>query len=132
MIDIALRADGSRVTTYHADGLCVATPTGSTAYSLSAGGPILLPGTNAFVVTPISAHTLSQRPVVVPRTTRLEMEVSPREGDAQLTVDGQANVALDPEDTIHITGSAFPVHFATSPKRSRFDLLRTKLHWGAE
>ncbi len=132
MIDIALRADGGLVTTYHADGLCVATPTGSTAYSLSAGGPILLPGTHAFVVTPISAHTLSQRPVVVPRTTLLEMQVVPREGDAQLTVDGQSNVALDPEDTVFITGSAFPVHFATSPNRSRFDLLRTKLRWGAE
>jgi NAD+ kinase len=69
--------------------------------------------------------------VVVPRTTAIEVQVYPREGEAQLTVDGQTNVALEAGDTVHITGSEFPVHFATSPHRSRFDLLRTKLHWGS-
>ena len=132
MIDVELRVDGDLVTTYPADGVVVATPTGSTAYSLSAGGPILLPSTGAFVLTPISAHTLSQRPLVLPGKARVELTVFPREGEAQLTVDGQSHVSLQPGDSVKVTGSHHPVSFVTSPFLSHFDLLRTKLNWGAD
>ena len=131
MIDLETLTDGGPVTTYHGDGLIVATPTGSTAYSLSAGGPILLPGLEALVLTPICPHTLSQRPLVLPQTVGIEIRVFPREGDAQLTVDGQAGLALHAGDRVLVSRSEHPVHFVVSPGRSRFDVLRTKLGWGA-
>ena len=132
MIDLEARTDGARVGTYHGDGLIVATPTGSTAYNLSAGGPILMPGSRVFVVTPICPHTLTQRPLVLPETAQLEIEVRPRDGFAQLTVDGQVGAKLESGDCVHVTVSAHPAHFVVSPFRSRFDVLRTKLGWGGQ
>jgi NAD+ kinase len=131
MIDLEATTDEARVGTYHGDGLIVATPTGSTAYNLSAGGPILMPGSRVFVVTPICPHTLTQRPLVLPEHARLEIEVRPREGGALLTVDGQVGTRLEGGDRVHVTVSAHPAHFVVSPFRSRFDVLRTKLGWGA-
>ena len=131
MIDLEMLADGAAVTTYHGDGLIVSTPTGSTAYTLSAGGPILMPGSRVFVLTPICPHTLTQRPIVLPEATRLEIHVFPREGHAQLTVDGQTGLALESGDRVVVAGSTYPVHFVLDPYRSRFDVLRTKLGWGA-
>ncbi len=131
MIDLEACTDGARVGTYHGDGLIVATPTGSTAYNLSAGGPILMPGARVFVVTPICPHTLSQRPLVLPDTARLTIEVPPREGGAQLTVDGQVGARLEGGDIVQLSVSLHPAHFVVSPFRSRFDVLRAKLGWGA-
>ena len=131
MIDLEARTDGARVGTYHGDGLIVATPTGSTAYNLSAGGPILMPGSRVYVVTPICPHTLTQRPLVLPETAELEIEVRPRDGGAQLTVDGQVGARLESGDRVRVTVSEHPAHFVVSPFRSRFDVLRTKLGWGA-
>ncbi len=131
MIDLEMLADGSPVTTYHGDGLIVSTPTGSTAYTLSAGGPILLPGSRVFVLTPICPHTLTQRPIVLSEASRLEIQVFPREGHAQLTVDGQTGLTLAGGDRIFVAASERPVHFVVDPSRSRFDVLRTKLGWGA-
>jgi NAD+ kinase len=131
MIDLEARTDGARVGTYHGDGLIVSTPTGSTAYNLSAGGPILMPGSRVYVVTPICPHTLTQRPLVLPETAQLEIEVRPRDGGAQLTVDGQVGTRLESGDRVRITASEHPAHFVVSPFRSRFDVLRTKLGWGA-
>jgi len=131
MIDLEMLADGAPVTTYHGDGLIVSTPTGSTAYTLSAGGPILLPGSRVFVLTPICPHTLTQRPIVLSETSRLEIQVFPREGHAQLTVDGQTGLTLAGGDRILVAASERPVHFVVDPSRSRFDVLRTKLGWGA-
>jgi len=131
MIDLEMLADGALVTTYHGDGLIVSTPTGSTAYTLSAGGPILLPGSRVFVLTPICPHTLTQRPIVLPEASRLEIRVFPREGEAQLTVDGQTGLALASGDRVFVAESERPVHFVVDPYRSRFDVLRTKLGWGA-
>jgi NAD+ kinase len=131
MIDLEASADGVPVTTYHGDGLIVATPTGSTAYTLSAGGPILMPGARVFVLTPICPHALAQRPLVLPDSTRLAVVVSPREGTAHLTVDGQLGVSLEDGDRIEVAASEHPALFVASPFRSRFDVLRTKLGWGA-
>jgi NAD+ kinase len=131
MIDLEMLADGAAVTTYHGDGLIVSTPTGSTAYTLSAGGPILLPGSRVFVLTPICPHTLTQRPIVLPESSRLEIRVFPREGFAHLTVDGQTGLPLVSGDRVVVAASDAPVHFVVDPYRSRFDVLRTKLGWGA-
>ncbi len=131
MIDLEARSDGARIGVYHGDGLIVSTPTGSTAYNLSAGGPILMPGSRVFVLTPICPHTLTHRPLVLPETARLEIEVHPREGGAQLTVDGQLGAKLEGGDRVEVAVSAHPAHFVESPFRSRFDVLRTKLGWGA-
>lgn len=130
MIDLEATADGVAVTTYHGDGLIVATPTGSTAYTLSAGGPILMPGARVFVLTPICPHALAQRPLVLPDSTELSVTVRPREGAAHLTVDGQLGLALEDGDRIEVAVSAHPAHFVASPFRSRFEVLRTKLGWG--
>jgi len=132
MLDIETRTDGSAMATYRGDGLIVATPTGSTAYSLSAGGPILLPGLDAFVITPICPHTLTQRPVVLPGTSRVEMRVFPREAEAQLDVDGRESARLRRGDRVLVAGSEHPASFVVSPARSRFDVLRTKLRWGLD
>ncbi len=131
MIDLEAWTDGIPVTTYHGDGLVVATPTGSTAYTLSAGGPILLPDARVFVVTPICPHALTQRPLVLPETAELEIAVHTRDGAGRLTVDGQVGVALQEGDRVRIRASAPPALFVVSPSRSRFDVLRTKLGWGA-
>ncbi len=130
IIDVETRADGVEVTTYHADGLIVATPTGSTAYSLSAGGPILVPGVGALVLTPICPHTLTQRPLVLPASVEIEIRVQPRGGEVQLTVDGQEGDLLQPGDVVRVRRAQHPVHLVVSPERNRFQVLRTKLRWG--
>ncbi len=130
LIDLEARADGSLVTTYHADGLIVATPTGSTAYSLSAGGPILLPDVNALLLTPICPHTLTQRPLVLPDRMRLEISViRPRE-EVQLTVDGQETAPLAEGDRVWVERSDHPIYTVEGHDHSRFDVLRHKLRWG--
>ena len=131
MIDIETHTDGVPMASYRGDGLIAATPTGSTAYSLSAGGPILLPEIDAFLITPICPHTLTQRPVVLPRTSRVEMRVLPREGIGHLHVDGRASCPLEHGDRVLVSCSEHPARFVISPLRSRFDVLRAKLHWGA-
>ncbi|MCA9511246.1 MAG: NAD(+)/NADH kinase [Myxococcota bacterium] len=130
MIDIEVAADDLAVTTYHGDGLIVATPTGSTAYSLSAGGPLVLPGTGVIVLTPICPHSLAQRPLVLPQASRVDATVRTRGSDVSLTVDGQQGLALEDGDRVTVTRSPHPVEVVASPVRSRFDILRTKLHWG--
>lgn len=132
VLDIETSIDGVAVTTYHGDGLIVATPTGSTAYSLSAGGPILHPALDALVLTPICPHTLTQRPIVLPPTACVEARVILREGRAQLTVDGQEGWTLEHGDRVTVRRSEHPVQFVVSPFRSRFDVLRSKLRWGAD
>ena len=131
MIEIETRANGLDVTTYHADGLIVATPTGSTAYSLSAGGPIVLPEVEAMMLTPICPHTLTQRPLVLPGRTEIELRMRSRSDGVQLTVDGQAGVALREEDVVSVRQSSHPLHLITSSVRTRYEILREKLRWGA-
>ena len=131
MIDLETRADGAYVTTYHSDGLIVATPTGSTAYSLSAGGPILVPEGRSIVLTPICPHTLTQRPLVLPEACRIEiLVIDTRGGDVHLTVDGQIGARLEEGDRLRVVRAEHPARLLVSPGRSRFSVMREKLRWG--
>jgi NAD+ kinase len=132
MIDLETRADGAPVMTYHADGLIVATPTGSSAYSLSAGGPLLLPDFEAIVLTPICPHTLTQRPLVLPETCVIEIRIhDARGGEVHLTVDGQVGQELSEGDLVRVRRAQHPVHLLVPPGRNRFEVMRKKLRWGA-
>ena len=131
MVYLQTYADGSEVTTYHGDGLIVATPTGSTAYSLSAGGPLLLSTADAIVLTPISPHALTQRPLVLPGSCTVEVRVlDPRGGGVQLTVDGQVGRALEEGDVVRVRRSPHPTRMLVPPDRNRFEVMRAKLRWG--
>jgi NAD+ kinase len=131
MVYLQTYADGAEVTTYHGDGLIVATPTGSTAYSLSAGGPLLLSTADAIVLTPISPHALTQRPLVLPGTCGVEVHVlDPRGGGVQLTVDGQVGRSLEEGDVVRVRRSAHPARLLVPPDRNRFQVMRAKLRWG--
>jgi NAD+ kinase len=131
MVDLRTRVDGAEVGTYHADGLIVATPTGSTAYSLSAGGPLLLPSFEAMLLTPISPHALTQRPLVLPGSSVVELEVqASRGGEVHLTVDGQVGRALEEGDVVTVRRSEQPARLLVPPGRNRFEVMRKKLRWG--
>jgi NAD+ kinase len=130
LIELDVRVDQMDVTTYRADGLLISTPTGSTAYSLSAGGPILDPRLEALVMTPISPHTLTHRPVVLPAESRVELRARARGGAVRLTVDGQTGLPLREGDHVVVSRSAHPVQLVASPFRDHFAILREKLGWG--
>ncbi len=131
IVDLAVQADGVEVTTYHADGLIVSTPTGSTAYSLSAGGPLVLPSHEAILLTPICPHTLSQRPLVLPETCVVAVDVQGRHADdIKLTVDGQVGCQLGEGDRVTARRSRHPVRLLVPPGRNRFEVMREKLRWG--
>jgi len=121
--------DGATLSEYHADGLIVATPTGSTAYSLSAGGPVLTPDSGVFVVTPICPHVLTMRPVLVSDASLIEIVPAPERGDVFLTLDGQVSLRLEPGDRIRITKAEGRLPLAMLPEVSFFEVLRQKLKW---
>jgi NAD+ kinase len=129
MIDLDLHIDGDFVSKYKADGLIVSTPTGSTAYSLSAAGPIIHPEVAAFVITPICPHTLSDRPLVVPDTAKIEAGCL---GDIQgaLTIDGQIGIELQPGDRVRISKAAETISLVRAPSKTYYEVLRSKLGWG--
>lgn len=129
LIDLEVMADGKLVSAYHADGLIVATPTGSTAYSLSAGGPIVLPSVGALILNPICPHALTQRPLMLPDSVTLEISVTRPDEEIQLTVDGQETEALREGDRVRVGRSSDPISVVVS-QHSRFEVLRTKLRWG--
>jgi NAD+ kinase len=130
MIELRTHVDGRPVADYHSDGLIVSTPTGSTAYNLSAGGPLLDPDLPAMILSPICPHTLSQRPLVLSDARVVEVELFSSE-DAILTLDGQVGVRLASGDRVRITRSAHPARFVVVPGHNPFETLRTKLGWGA-
>jgi NAD+ kinase len=130
MVHLEATIDGTKISTYHADGLIVATPTGSTAYSLSAGGPIVDPNMAAMVLSPISPHTLTQRPLVLPADRTIEIHPQPHGVGLQLTVDGQEGERIADGDVVRVSRSPHPIRLVVSPFRTRFEVLRTKLHWG--
>lgn len=122
--------DGAFVATYLADGVIFATPTGSTAYSLSAGGPIVHPSVDCVVVTPICPHALTQRPIVVPGDQLMTVKLTSDLQDFYLTVDGQAGQVLQKGDRIEVQKSPHRVLLVKNPKLDYFAVLRQKLHWG--
>ena len=130
MIELELCIDGDFVCRYRADGLVVATPTGSTAYSLSAGGPIVHPSVEAFVITPICPHTLTDRPVVVRDFCTVEVKLTGNAEDVYLTLDGQKGIPMQENDRIRITRSPLRLKLIQPPKKSYFEILRNKLKWG--
>lgn len=131
LVHLETSADGAPLTTYHADGLIVSTPTGSTAYSLSAGGPVVLPTFQAILLTPICAHTLTQRPLVLPETVALAVRVGDtRGGRVHLTVDGQVGLDLEVGDVVTVRRSQHPARLVVVPGRNPFSALRAKLRWG--
>jgi len=130
MLDFDVSADGEHIGRYRADGLIVATPTGSTAYSLAAGGPIIHPGLEAFVITPICPHMLTNRPLVIPDTSVVEINFEAAEGPVYLTLDGQIGIQMEPTDRVVIRKSANRVAFVRPPRKTYFEILRSKLRWG--
>jgi NAD+ kinase len=130
MVDLDLHIDGAYVCKYRADGLIVSTPTGSTAYSLSAGGPIVYPAVDAFVITPICPHTLSDRPLVVPDSVTVEVDFEGSDEPVYLTVDGQIGIELRGGDRVRVTKAPEKLKLVRAPKKTYYELLRSKLKWG--
>jgi len=131
IVELEVAIDGRFVSSFRADGLIVSTTTGSTAYNLAAGGPILHPSLPAVVLTPICAHTLTHRPLVVGDEARVEVRVcDTRDVDVHLTFDGQGGEPLSSEETVTITRSARRLRLVHSTSRDYFEVLRTKLRWG--
>ncbi|HEX2094176.1 MAG TPA: NAD(+)/NADH kinase [Longimicrobiaceae bacterium] len=130
MIRLAVHADGEEVGTYSADGIILATPTGSTAYSLSAGGPIVSPSVDCIIATPICPHTLGVRPLVLPAEETVSVEVLSPSGELLLTIDGQEDARLAPGDRVVVRRSPVPVRLVRFPGQSFFSTMRRKLGWG--
>jgi len=130
MIQCAIWIDGKEIATSKADGLIVSTPTGSTAYSLSAGGPIIQPNIPAFIITPICPHTLSFRSMVISAESTLKIELVTGGEEVWFTLDGQRGGLMEENDTVEVKRSRFALQLISSPKRNYFDLLQEKLGWG--
>ena len=129
MIQAQIWIDDKDIVTTRADGLIISTPTGSTAYSLSAGGPIIQPYIPAIIIAPICPHTLSFRPMVISSSSTIEVQLIAGE-EAYLTLDGQRGYQMDIDDTITVRTSPLEFTLVSSPKRNYFDLLQEKLSWG--
>jgi NAD+ kinase len=130
MIELELYIDEGFVCRYRADGLIVATPTGSTAYSMSAGGPIVHPMVESILITPICPHTLSDRPVVIHDTSKIELRVAESSESVFLTLDGQTGVPMQVGDRVRITRAAERLKLIQPPNKTYFEILRSKLKWG--
>ncbi|MGZ5208881.1 MAG: NAD(+)/NADH kinase [Sulfuricurvum sp.] len=128
MIRLETYVDGKNFNTYYGDGVVISTPTGSTAYNLSAGGPVLFPHTNVFALTPICPHSLTQRPVVLPG--HFEIEIKTPDASALLIVDGQDIFEITDSDTVHIKLADGGAHLIHRCEFNYFDVLREKLGWG--
>ena len=121
--------DDHYLTTYHSDGLIVATPTGSTAYSLAAGGPVIHPAVPAVIMTPICPFTLTNRPLIVPDTTQVKIRLAKKSTHIMLTFDGQAGIEINDQDTVIVTKGPHPVKMITLPGQHYYDVLKAKLRW---
>jgi NAD+ kinase len=129
IIDLLVSVDGRHATAYRADGLIISTPTGSTAYNLSAGGPILFPTMDAVVLTPIAPHTLSNRPIVLPGAQRIDVTLRVDQ-EVMLTMDGQVGVPLRERDVVEIQKARARIRLMRFETRDFFSVLRAKLKWG--
>ena len=130
IIDLRVSIDGHFLTTFRSDGLIISTPTGSTSYNLSAGGPILYPDLEALILTPICPFTLTQRPIIVPDTSVIEVQMGKHNEEVILTFDGQVGFDLMAHDRVIISKSEKKLKLIKSPDQDYYDILRTKLKWG--
>lgn len=132
IIEISVTVGDAPVMRVRADGLIVATPTGSTAYNLAAGGPIVHPAVDAMVLTPIAPHTLTNRPVVIPASSEVHMRPIMEGNEVFVTFDGQAGFPLLPGDLVSVRRADRPLRIVRSANRTYFDVLREKLKWGGD
>jgi len=130
IIDLETYIDHNYVATFKADGLIVSTPTGSTAYALSAGGPIVYPTLSSIVLAPICPHTLTNRPIVLPDSVHVDIVLKSMNEDVFLTVDGQVGFSLRQNDIVQVKKSELKAQFFIPCERDYFEILRTKLKWG--
>jgi len=130
MIELKISIQGRFVTNLRGDGLIVSSPTGSTAYSLSAGGPIIDPAVQSLILTPICPHTLTHRPLIVPGNAEIEVTLTSKDDGAMATLDGQVGVAITQGDTVVIQTSEHRSRLIRFPESNYYDVLREKLKWG--
>jgi NAD+ kinase len=130
ILDFETYVDGRFLNLFKADGLIVSTPTGSTAYCLAAGGPIVYPSVECFIITPICSHTLTNRPLVVSDRSRIEVVVKTEAESVFLTVDGQVGLALHSEDRLVCDLSPSRINLVRPPQKEFYEVLRNKLKWG--
>ena len=129
LANIKTYLDQRYLTTYRADGLIIATPTGSTAYSLAAGGPVVHPAVDCIILTPICPFTLTNRPLIVPENIEIHLAFAEKTRHIMVTFDGQAGVALEDGARVRVRRSKYPVHLATLPDCDYFEVLKAKLRW---
>ncbi len=131
IVNLEVHVNGQYMTSYRADGLIIATPTGSTAYSLSAGGPIIHPSMNALLLSPICPFTLTNRPIVIPNQSTLQVQLTTEtEEEVQVTLDGQTGYAMFREDVLEVKQGPTPVSLIQATGKNYYQTLRRKLHWG--
>jgi len=130
ILDLQLHVDGEFVCNYKADGLIISTPTGSTAYSLAAGGPVVYPIVSAFIITPICPHTLTNRPLVIRDTAHIDVDFHSGDAPIYLTLDGQVGVELAPGDRVTLAALPERLRLVRPQQKSYFSVLRDKLKWG--
>ena len=130
IIDLETTINGEYLSTFRSDGLIISTPTGSTAYNLSAGGPIVFPSLHTIIITPICPHTLTIRPIIIPDHVRIRALLKSRNEEVTLTLDGQQGFTLEFEDVVEVRKAEGRILLIKSPTRHYFELLREKLKWG--
>ncbi len=130
IIDLETTINGEYLSTFRSDGLIISTPTGSTAYNLSAGGPIVYPSLHTIIITPICPHTLTIRPIIIPDDVKIRALLNSRNEEVILTLDGQQGFALEFEDVVEVGKADGRILLIKSPYRHYFELLREKLKWG--
>jgi len=130
IIDLETTINGEYLSTFRSDGLIISTPTGSTAYNLSAGGPIVYPSLHTIIITPICPHTLTIRPIIIPDDVKIRALLKSRDEEVTLTLDGQQGFTLEFEDVVEVGKAEGRILLIKSPYRRYFELLREKLKWG--
>jgi NAD+ kinase len=130
VLDFDVWVNSCFMSTYKSDGLIVSTPTGSTAYSLAAGGPVIVPTVSAFIVTPICAHTLTNRAIVLPDSVTLEVAMKSHQESVYLTIDGQVAIALHSDDRVRVRKADSAIELIQPAEKTYFEVLRQKLKWG--
>jgi NAD+ kinase len=130
ILNLEMTVNNRYLTTFRADGIIISTPTGSTAYSLSAGGPIVFPETDSFIINPICPFTLTNRPIIIPDNAEIKVIMWTKEQGATLTLDGQVSYTMKSGDSMTIKKSPYVTNLVSSPHRDYMEILRTKLGWG--